>query len=127
MSRKTETIKLLDFNSEFSIRSRMYFGPQTIKSEISYLRRRLKNRKYSRTKRENDNSSCLKLEKPILELEKRIEGYENFTENNVKPVIDIALEKTYPESLPAAKYYIDQEILGEEREVLIHSVNEIER
>ena len=101
--------------------------PKNIKSEISYLRRRLKNRKYSRTKRENDNSSCLKLEKPILELEKRIEGYENFTENNVKPVIDIALEKTYPESLPAAKYYIDQEILGEEREVLIHSVNEIER
>ena len=91
------------------------------------MRRRLRNRNYARTKREKDDSSSSKLEKAILEMEKRIEEYENVTKNNVETVTDIALEKTYPELLPKAKYYINQEILGEDRENLIHHFNEIER
>ena len=39
-------------------------------------------------------------------------------------MIDVALEKSYPELLPIAKCYINQEILGEDRENLIHTVNE---
>jgi len=101
--------------------------PKNIKSDIGVLRRRLRNRNYARTKREKDDSSSSKLEKAILEMEKRIEEYENVTKNNVETVTDIALEKTYPKLLPKAKKYINQEILGEDRENLIHHINEIER
>ena len=101
--------------------------PKDIKRDIGVLRRRLRNRKYARTKREKDDSSSSKLEKAILELEKSIEEHEKVIENNVKPVIDVALEKTYPELLPNANFYINQEILGEDTENLIHSVNEIEK
>ena len=101
--------------------------PKDIKRDIGVLRRRLRNRKYARTKREKDDSSSSKLEKAILELEKSIEEHENVIKNIVIPVTDVALEKTYPELLPTAKYYINQEVLGEDRENLIHSVNEIER
>ena len=101
--------------------------PKNIKSDIGVLRRRLRNRNYARTKREKDDSSSSKLEKAILEMEKRIEEYENVTKNNVETVTDIALEKTYPKLLPKAIKLINQEILGEDTENLIHSVNEIER
>ena len=101
--------------------------PKNIKSDIGVLRRRLRNRNYARTKREKDDSSSSKLEKAILEMEKRIEEYENVTKNNVETVTDIALEKTYPKLLPKAIKLINQEILGEDRENLIHHFNEIER
>ena len=101
--------------------------PKDIKSDISVLRRRLRNQNYARTKRVKDDSSSSKLEKAILELEKRIEEHENVIENINEMVTDVALEKTYPELLPTAKYYINQEVLGEDRENLIHHVNEIER
>ena len=101
--------------------------PKDIKRDIGVLRRRLRNRKYARTKREKDDSSSSKLEKAILELEKSIEEHENVIKNIVIPVTDVALEKTYTELLPTAKDYINQEVLGEDRENLIHSVNEIER
>ena len=46
----------------------------------------------------------------------------------MKTVIDVALEKSYPELLPIAKETIkqssNQETLGEDRENLIHTVNE---
>ena len=101
--------------------------PKDIKRDIGVLRRRLRNRNYARTKREKDDSSSSKLEKAILELEKSIGEHEKVIENNVKPVIDVALEKIYPELLPNANFYINQEILGEDTENLVHSVNEIER
>ena len=101
--------------------------PKNIKSDIGVLRRRLRNRNYARTKREKDDSSSSKLQKAILELKQRHEEHENAIENYVDTVTDIALEKTYPELLPTAKYYINQETLGEDRENLIHTVNEIER
>ena len=98
--------------------------PKDIKSDIGVLRRRLRNRNYARTKREKDDSSSSKLQKAILELKQRHEEHENAIENYVDTVTDIALEKTYPELLPKAKYYINQETLGEDRENLIHTVNE---
>ena len=101
--------------------------PKEIKSDIGVLRRRLRNRNYARTKREKDDSSSLKLQKAMLELEQRIEENENAIEIYAKTVTDVALEKTYPELLPKAKYYMNQETLGEDRENLIHSVNEMER
>ena len=101
--------------------------PKDIKSDISVLRRRLRNQNYARTKRVKDDSSSSKLEKAILELEKKIEEHENVIENINEMVTDVALEKTYPELLPNAKYCINQEVLGEDRENLIHHVNEIER
>ena len=101
--------------------------PKVIKSDIGVLRRRLRNRNYARTKREKDDSSSSKLQKAILALKRRIEENENAIENYVETVTDIALEKTYPKLLPKAKYYINQEILGEDRENLIHHFNEIER
>ena len=101
--------------------------PKEIKSDIGVLRRRLRNRNYARTKREKDDSSSLKLQKAMLELEQRIEENENAIEIYAKTVTDVALEKTYPELLPKAKYYMNQETLGEDRENLIHHVNEIER
>ena len=98
--------------------------PKNIKSDIGVLRRRLRNRNYARTKREKDDTSSSKLQKAILELKRRIEENELAIENYVETVIDVALEKSYPELLLIAKDYINQETLGEDRENLIHTVNE---
>ena len=97
--------------------------PKDIKSDIGVLRRRLRNRNYARTKREKDDSSSSKLQKAILELKRRIEENELAIENYVETVIDVALEKSY-QNIAKINDYINQETLGEDRENLIHTVNE---
>ena len=95
--------------------------PKDLKSDIGILRRKLRNRNYAKTKREKDDKKSSELEQAILKFQQSIAENENAIENYVRAVIDVQLEKTYQILLPKAKYYINQEILGSDRENLIHS------